>query len=58
MRAFYGIGLALAAVIIGALCAGLLEAPDALPGKEDADYVDRERRIISLRWLGRLLRRD
>ena len=58
MRAFYGIGLALAAIIIGALCAGLAEAPDALPGKEDSDYADPERRIISLRWLGRLLRRD
>ena len=58
MRAIYGAGLALAAIIIGALCAGLAEAPDALPGKDESDYVDRGRRIISLRWLGRLLRGD
>lgn len=57
MRALYGIGLTLAAIIIGALCAGVLDAPEVMPGHDDADMVGRERKIISLRWLARLLGR-
>lgn len=55
MRALYGIGLAIAAIIVGSLCADVL--PEVMPGHDDADLVDKERKIISLRWLARLLGR-
>ena len=56
MRSLLGAGVAFAAIIVGLMLSGKAEAPEWMT-EETKTSSGRPRRIISLRWLGRVLSR-
>ena len=54
MRSLVGAGVAFAAIIIGLMLTGTAEAPEWMT-EEVEPRPGKPRRIISLRWLGRIL---
>jgi hypothetical protein len=56
MRSLAGAGIAFAAIIVGLMMSGTAEAPEWMT-EETKPSRGKPRRIVSLRWLGRVLSR-
>ena len=56
MRSLVGAGVAFAAIIVGLMLSGKAEAPEWMT-EETKPSNGKPRRIVSLRWLGRVLSR-
>ncbi len=56
MRSLAGAGIAFAAIIVGLMMSGTAEAPEWMT-EETKPSTGKPRRIVSLRWLGRVLSR-
>jgi len=54
MRSLLGAGVAFAAIIVGLMLSGKAEAPEWMTEETKPSY-GKQRRIVSLRWLGRIL---